>query len=139
MSLRSLSRRIPCSNHIRPLLRTNGSRQRAGPVSQRRRRSVALTPTAERYVYLLRQCSTNVLIFIRRVLFPGALNSKFTDSLKFIRPAEHEAIPTYRVMNQNGDVLNKDEGVDTSDEEALELYRNMVCRMYNHGVWRSAI
>jgi 2-oxoisovalerate dehydrogenase E1 component alpha subunit len=61
------------------------------------------------------------------VLFPGALNSKFTDSLNFLRPSENEAIPTYRVLNQYGEVLNKDEGVDTSDEEVLKLYRNMVC------------
>ncbi|KAF2874306.1 thiamine diphosphate-binding protein [Massariosphaeria phaeospora] len=72
-------------------------------------RAVASTPTAE------------------KVLFPGALNSEFTDSLEFLRPGANKAIPTYRVLNQYGEVLDKEIGVDTSDEEALALYRNMVC------------
>jgi len=61
-----------------------------------------------------------------RVLFPGALNSEFTDSMEFIRPSTHKAIPTYRVMNQEGRILDKEGGADTADEEALTLYRNMV-------------
>lgn len=66
-----------------------------------------------------------------RVLFPGALNSEFTDSMEFIMPATHKAIPTYRVMNQEGRILDK-EGVDTADEEALSLYKNMVsCEFWN--------
>ncbi|KAF2468504.1 thiamine diphosphate-binding protein [Lindgomyces ingoldianus] len=72
-------------------------------------RTVASTPTAE------------------RVLFPGALNSQFTNTLAFLRPAAKEAIPTYRVLDQYGQVLDKETGVDTEDEEALKLYRNMVC------------
>lgn len=66
-----------------------------------------------------------------RVLFPGALNSEFTDRLDFIQPAELKAIPTYRVMNQYGEILDKEIGVDTTDEEALQIYKNMVKRQYN--------
>lgn len=50
--------------------------------------------------------------------------------MDFIRPSTHDAIPTYRVMDQYGEVLDKKAGVDTGDEEALQLYRNMVCRTY---------
>ena len=37
-----------------------------------------------------------------------------------------EAIPTYRVMDQYGVVIDVESGVDTTDEEALKLYSNMV-------------
>jgi 2-oxoisovalerate dehydrogenase E1 component alpha subunit len=62
------------------------------------------------------------------VLFPGALNSEFTDKLDFIQPTHEDAIPTYRVMNQYGEILDKEIGVDTEDEEALQIYKNMVKR-----------
>lgn len=67
---------------------------------------------------------------VSRVLFPGALNSEFTNTMHFIRPSTHKAIPTYRVMDQYGQVLDKETRVDTEDEEALKLYRNMVCCMF---------
>ena len=60
------------------------------------------------------------------MLFPGALNSEFTSTLDFLQPAKAEAISTYRVMNQYGEIIDKDIGVETTDEEALELYENMV-------------
>jgi 2-oxoisovalerate dehydrogenase E1 component alpha subunit len=47
--------------------------------------------------------------------------------MHFIRPSTHKAIPTYRVLDQYGQVLDKETGVDTEDEEALQLYKNMVC------------
>jgi hypothetical protein len=61
-----------------------------------------------------------------RVLFPGALNSEFTDKLDFIQPSQLDAIPTYRVMNQYGEIIDKEIGVETEDEEALQIYKNMV-------------
>jgi len=63
-------------------------------------------------------------------LFPGALNSKFTNTLEFLDPSTKEAIPTFRILNQYGEVVNEEYGVDTTDEEALQLYKNMVTRMY---------
>lgn len=51
--------------------------------------------------------------------------------MEFIQPSTLKAIPTYRVMDQYGQVLDKEIGVDTEDSEALTLYRNMVCcRLY---------
>jgi 2-oxoisovalerate dehydrogenase E1 component alpha subunit len=61
-----------------------------------------------------------------RVLFPGALNSEFTDKLDFIQPSQQNAIPTYRVMNQYGEIIDKEIGVETEDDEALQIYKNMV-------------
>jgi 2-oxoisovalerate dehydrogenase E1 component alpha subunit len=68
-----------------------------------------------------------------RVLFPGALNSEFTDRLDFIQPSQQDAIPTYRVMNQYGEIMDKEIGVETEDEEALQIYKNMVKRQSS---WR---
>lgn len=64
-----------------------------------------------------------------RVLFPGALNSEFTSTLEFHQPSKVKgAISTYRCLNQYGEVVDKEVGADTTDEEALELYKNMVKR-----------
>ncbi|KAG9205138.1 hypothetical protein G6514_009602 [Epicoccum nigrum] len=63
----------------------------------------------------------------RRVLFPGALNSEFTSKLEFLQPSKSkDAISTYRCLNQYGEVIDKKMGADTTDGEALELYKNMV-------------
>ncbi|PVI05051.1 2-oxoisovalerate dehydrogenase subunit alpha mitochondrial precursor [Periconia macrospinosa] len=110
MSLRSRCSRI-CSNAIhRPSIYFNASQtpSKVNPVWQTCR-SVASTPSAE------------------KALFPGALNSEFTNTLEFLRPSNKKSIPTYRVVDQYGGVINKEMGVETEDEEALVLYRNMVC------------
>ena len=60
------------------------------------------------------------------MLFPGALNSEFTSTLDFLQPSKEKAISTFRVMNQYGEILDKNIGVETTDEEALDLYKNMV-------------
>jgi hypothetical protein len=84
--------------------------------------------TKRRKVSLREQTRDSVVTYGEiRVLFPGALNSKFTNSLEFLRPSTNEAISTYRVLDQYGEVLDKETGVETQDEEALSLYRNMVC------------
>jgi 2-oxoisovalerate dehydrogenase E1 component alpha subunit len=56
------------------------------------------------------------------------LNSDFTDKLDFIQPSQQDAIPTYRVMNQYGEIMDKEIGVETEDDEALQIYKNMVKR-----------
>ncbi|KAH6633624.1 thiamine diphosphate-binding protein [Boeremia exigua] len=62
-----------------------------------------------------------------KVLFPGALNSEFTNTLEFLQPSKSkDAISTYRCLNQYGEIIDKSVGADTTDEEALELYKNMV-------------
>jgi 2-oxoisovalerate dehydrogenase E1 component alpha subunit len=75
---------------------------------------------------------------IGRVLFPGALNSVFTDKLDFMHPSKQEAIPTYRVMNQYGEILDKESGVDTEDGEAIQVYKNMVKRQSSCRTWETS-
>ena len=58
--------------------------------------------------------------------FPGALEAKFTTSLKFENPREKEVIPCYRIMDSEGVIVDKSYQRDFTDEEALELYTNMV-------------
>ena len=61
------------------------------------------------------------------VYFPGAVNSKFTTKLSFERPSTHPAIPTFRVMDSDGVIVDKDrEPPNVSDEEVLTWYKNML-------------
>ncbi|KAK4634939.1 2-oxoisovalerate dehydrogenase subunit alpha, mitochondrial [Fulvia fulva] len=62
-----------------------------------------------------------------RVRFPGAVNSRFSTALKFDRATEDDAMPTYRILDQEGHVVDKDAiAPEIGDEEALKLYRDMV-------------
>ena len=64
------------------------------------------------------------------VHFPGAVNSKFTTTLSFEQPSTHPAIPTYRVMDSDGIIVDKDRELsDVTDEEVLTWYRNMLTGM----------
>ncbi|KAF1912680.1 thiamine diphosphate-binding protein [Ampelomyces quisqualis] len=108
MSFRYTSRIIRAQRLLGTQTCLNGSRTAFIPPVWQRCRGVASTPNAE------------------KVLFPGALNSEFTDKLDFIQPSQEKAIPTYRVMNQYGEIIDKEIGVETEDDEALLIYKNMV-------------
>jgi 2-oxoisovalerate dehydrogenase E1 component alpha subunit len=55
------------------------------------------------------------------------VNSKFTDRLRFESVQNKPAIPTYRVLNQDGEVVDENtKATDITDEEAIELYRDML-------------
>lgn len=59
--------------------------------------------------------------------FPGAVNSKFTTKLSFKRPSTYSAIPTYRVIDSDGVVVDKARAqLEIEDEEALAWYQNML-------------
>lgn len=60
------------------------------------------------------------------VSFPGAIKSAFTSTLKFEAPNEYEALPTYRVVDQHGSVVDSTFGPDISDDEVIILYKNML-------------
>ena len=61
------------------------------------------------------------------VNFPGAVNSKFTTNLSFERPSMYPAIPTYRIMDSDGIVVDKARAPeDVSPEEAIKMYTNML-------------
>ncbi len=65
--------------------------------------------------------------FLRSVHFPGAVNSKFTTRLEFERPSAKPAMPTYRVVDQDGAIVDKSAtAIDISDAEVLKLYKDML-------------
>ncbi|CUS09049.1 unnamed protein product [Tuber aestivum] len=73
------------------------------------------------------------------VLFPGAVNSKFTHELKFQRPQDLPAIPTYRLIDTHGEVVDKSREPDISQELALKMYKDMITRadkfLYGMEIW----
>lgn len=60
------------------------------------------------------------------VSFPGALKSAFTSTLKFEVPADNPALPTYRVVDQDGEVVDKAFEPDLSEAEIVKLYKDML-------------
>jgi 2-oxoisovalerate dehydrogenase E1 component alpha subunit len=62
-----------------------------------------------------------------RVVFPGAINSEFTSDMSFVTARDLPAIPTFRVMNSDGEIIDKTRGPpNVSDEEVLTWYKNML-------------
>jgi 2-oxoisovalerate dehydrogenase E1 component alpha subunit len=59
------------------------------------------------------------------VCFPGAVDSKFTSAISFEQPSTYPAIPTYRAMSPDGDIISPTV-TPPSDSEALSMYENMV-------------
>lgn len=60
------------------------------------------------------------------VQFPGAVKSAFTSTLQFEQPSSHEAMPTYRAVDQNGNVVDESFRPDLGGDEVIELYRHML-------------
>ncbi|KAF2452870.1 dehydrogenase E1 component [Lineolata rhizophorae] len=61
------------------------------------------------------------------VHFPGAVDSKFTTKLEFEKPSQKPAMPTYRILDQNGVIVDKSRPpLDVSDEEVLKWYNDML-------------
>ncbi|KAI0394246.1 dehydrogenase E1 component [Xylariaceae sp. FL0594] len=60
------------------------------------------------------------------VSFPGAVKSAFTHDLSFTRPSDHPALPTYRVVDQDGHIVDQSFQQDLSDEEVIQLYKKML-------------
>lgn len=58
--------------------------------------------------------------------FPGALKSKFTSNLEFHSPNNTPAIPTYRLMDSDGAIIDKDNEPKVEKELAVKMYRDMV-------------
>ncbi|KAL6852410.1 hypothetical protein ACO1O0_006954 [Amphichorda felina] len=60
------------------------------------------------------------------VSFPGAVKSAFTNSLDFQTPQSWTALPTYRVVDQNGDVVDPSFEPDIPEETIVKLYTDML-------------
>ncbi|KAI1158254.1 2-oxoisovalerate dehydrogenase alpha subunit [Nemania serpens] len=98
-SLRSASRSLPCAAP---------SRYRVPITSARSASSVSQQPGSD------------------YVSFPGAVKSAFTSQLKFTLPSDHPTVPTYRVVDQDGNIVDHSFKQDLSDEDVLELYKKML-------------
>ncbi|OQE15660.1 hypothetical protein PENSTE_c027G06206 [Penicillium steckii] len=62
-----------------------------------------------------------------RVHFPGAVDSKFTTDMGFLKASDLPAIPTYRVMDADGELVDKSRGEpNVSDDQVLTWYKNML-------------
>lgn len=65
--------------------------------------------------------------FIYRPRFPGAAQSQLVTNMEFLIPSSMPVIPTYRVMDADG---NMEDGTrtrpDVSNEQALLWYKNML-------------
>ncbi|TGJ88245.1 hypothetical protein E0Z10_g587 [Xylaria hypoxylon] len=60
------------------------------------------------------------------VSFPGAVKSAFTNDLKFTLPSDHPTLPTYRVADQDGNIVDHSFEQDLSEEEVIQLYKKML-------------
>ncbi|TQS31552.1 hypothetical protein Golomagni_08161, partial [Golovinomyces magnicellulatus] len=60
------------------------------------------------------------------VSFPGALKSAFTSQLKFESPESYNALPTYRVVDQHGTIVDSSFEPDLSEEAIVKLYKDML-------------
>ncbi|KAI0439687.1 2-oxoisovalerate dehydrogenase alpha subunit [Xylaria telfairii] len=98
-SLRRVSRSLP---------RVTSSRYPVSIISARYGSSVSQRPGSE------------------YVSFPGAVKSAFTSDLKFALPSDHPTLPTYRVVDQDGNIVDQSFKQDLSNEEVVRLYRTML-------------
>lgn len=60
------------------------------------------------------------------VSFPGAVKSAFTTTLKYDTPADHSPMPTYRVVDQHGVVVDESFKPDLSEAEIVKMYEDMM-------------
>ncbi|KAK5626252.1 hypothetical protein RRF57_001967 [Xylaria bambusicola] len=60
------------------------------------------------------------------VSFPGAVKSAFTSDLRFTQPSDHPALPTYRVVDQDGTIVDHSFKQDLGDDEIVQLYKTML-------------
>ncbi|KAJ3023110.1 hypothetical protein HKX48_004226 [Thoreauomyces humboldtii] len=83
------------------------------------------TPTCLRLVAPLRQlASATTPPDGNRVLFPGASGSSYTETLKFARG--DAPIPTYRVLDLTGAVIDPSQDPNLSKEVCLKMYKSML-------------
>lgn len=60
------------------------------------------------------------------LIFPGSVKSKFINEMKFQDPDKAEAMQTYRLIDVDGNQIDKEYSIPFSKEESLKMYREMV-------------
>ena len=74
---------------------------------------------------LLRQFSNSrITLHADKVHFPGASGGKYTTKLQFTK--NDSIMPTYRVLDSTGSLLNSKEEPDWTKETALKMYESML-------------
>lgn len=87
--------------------------------------SISQRPGSDRCVSIQEQ--KNISANLCSVRFPGAVNSKFTTEMKFINPDNSSNIPTFRVIDSDGVLVDKSRPKPkVSNEEILTWYKNML-------------
>ena len=72
----------------------------------------------------MNRCLTSV---DHRPRFPGAASSPVSTKMEFLNPKNLPPIPTFRVMNMDGDVEDKSRTPpDVTHEQVLGWYKNML-------------
>ena len=65
------------------------------------------------------------------VRFPGAVDSQFTTDMSFIKPSDTPAIPTYRIMDSDGIVVDKNRvPLEITEQEVVTWYKNMMIGVF---------
>ncbi|EGS19863.1 alpha subunit-like protein [Thermochaetoides thermophila DSM 1495] len=82
--------------------------------------------TASSTRQLRRSSSLSQRLDAKHVMFPGAVKSEFSSTMRFEHPSTYPALPTYRVVDQHGVVVDQSFTPDLSDEEVIKLYRDML-------------
>ena len=68
--------------------------------------------------------------------FPGAVNSKFTTDLEFARPSEKAAMPTYRILDQNGVIVDRSRDPPALPHDGLlKMYNDMLSGLVSLFYW----
>jgi 2-oxoisovalerate dehydrogenase E1 component alpha subunit len=62
----------------------------------------------------------------KHVSFPGAVKSAFSNTMRFEQPSTYPTLPTYRAVDQHGEVVDASFEPDLSDEAVIKLYRDML-------------
>lgn len=104
------------------------------PISAARFRSVGIASLTRGCSRRIEPYETVLMITCDSVRFPGAVNSKFTTDMTFINAKDMPHIPTYRVMDSDGELVDKsrERPVDVSDEDVLTWYKNMLSGGYKY-------
>ena len=91
------------------------------------RRATVARPSTPRMVASIRAASSvSQRPHSDFVAFPGALKSAFVNSLDFQTPQSWTALPTYRVVDQHGTVVDPSFEPDISEEKIVKLYTDML-------------
>ncbi|KAK3316055.1 thiamine diphosphate-binding protein [Apodospora peruviana] len=96
------------------------------PAIQRRRLPPTPTPLTTATQTIRCASSLSQRPDSKHVSFPGAVKSAFTNTMHFEHPQTYPALPTYRAVDQHGEIVDPSFKPDLKDEEVVKLYLDML-------------